>query len=203
MSNFTQFNHYVYANKADAEKVATAIRRDQASRHAERVNRARTEEEYKRLKASKPSRVRIKGIHMGADTAFDLSSGRPLVDAGVAEQRGGYIYTKSAGTRYVIEIDYSGNARGQSGKSLGRSLSHGFHVVSDKEAGRLAKHLGKKLPAHGRELRVELENGSLAWLTRTPDKHSTGSPKRGWSWALHGITPKGKAGLSQGKAGPP
>lgn len=71
----------------------------------------------------------------------------------------------------------------------GAPIGHGFYRVSDKFAGQLARGVGKKLPKHGTELRVELEDGRLAWLQRTPfsPQFHTSAPKRGWVWALHGI----------------
>lgn len=62
-------------------------------------------------------------------------------------------------------------------------LSHGHYSVSDADAGRLARKVKRNLPKYGYELRVELPDGELAWLKRTP--HSgPGAPKRGWVWAV-------------------
>jgi hypothetical protein len=72
----------------------------------------------------------------------------------------------------------------------GAPIGHGFYRVSDKFAGQLARGVGKKLPSHGHELRVALEDGRLAWLQRTPvttDAYGFKAPKHGWVWALHGI----------------
>ena len=77
--------------------------------------------------------------------------------------------------------------------SKGRPLEHisyGHYRVSDAEAGRLARGVGKKLPEHGKELRVELPDGKLAWLTRTIYRQYTDAPKRGWVWALYGFKPE-------------
>lgn len=69
-----------------------------------------------------------------------------------------------------------------------RHISHGFYRVSDREAGQLARGVGKPLPKHGYELRVELSDGRLAWLSRTPTQYSLREgPARGWVWAVSGI----------------
>lgn len=67
-------------------------------------------------------------------------------------------------------------------------ISHGFYKVSDKEAVLLAKGVGKPLPRHGMELRVELFDGRLAWLTRTPYQHHVDAPARGWVWSVSGLS---------------
>lgn len=64
-------------------------------------------------------------------------------------------------------------------------IDHGVHYVSDVVAGRLARRVGKALPRPGKELRVELAGGKLAWLTRTPYRAMADAPKRGWVWAVH------------------
>lgn len=73
-----------------------------------------------------------------------------------------------------------------------KPISHGFYRVSDAEAGKLARGVGKPLPSHGRELRVELPDGKLAWLSRTPysPRNWTDAPKRGWVWSVSGISEK-------------
>lgn len=69
-----------------------------------------------------------------------------------------------------------------------RHISHGFYRVSDREAAQLARGVGKPLPKHGYELRVELSDGRLAWLSRTPTQYSLREgPARGWVWAVSGI----------------
>lgn len=75
----------------------------------------------------------------------------------------------------------AGHAGGFAPPPIGKHLSHGFYEVSDREASALARGVHRKLPSHGRELRVELSDGRLAWLTRTP-KSST---SRKWVWAIH------------------
>lgn len=68
-----------------------------------------------------------------------------------------------------------------------RHISHGFYRVSDAEAGRLARAVGKHLPKPGMELRVQLPDGRLAWLQRTP-MAGGGPRRRGWVWAIWGLT---------------
>jgi len=60
-------------------------------------------------------------------------------------------------------------------------LSHGFYRVSDREAGKLARSAGRRLPRHGYELAVE-EDGKRYWLARTPNKSHL--RKRGWVWSI-------------------
>lgn len=69
-------------------------------------------------------------------------------------------------------------------------LSYGFYVLSDADAGRLAKDAGTHLPRHGYELGVELPNGLKAWLIRTPAMHGIRMNKRGWVWAVYRRTGK-------------
>jgi hypothetical protein len=66
-------------------------------------------------------------------------------------------------------------------------ISHGFYRVSDRDAGILAKKVGSKPPNHGMELRVELPDGKLMWLTRTPYSRAghTDAPERAWVYAVH------------------
>jgi hypothetical protein len=64
-------------------------------------------------------------------------------------------------------------------------ISHGFYRVSDRDAARLAKDVGRALPKHGYELGVVLPNGLEAWLARTPTSSIPEMPKRGWSWSVH------------------
>jgi hypothetical protein len=76
-----------------------------------------------------------------------------------------------------------------------RLISTGFYRVTDKEAALLAKGVSAKLPAADKELRVELVDGRLAWLQRTPYSGGMGergrwfdpedAPKRGWVWAIY------------------
>lgn len=75
----------------------------------------------------------------------------------------------------------AGRAGGFAPPPIGKRLSHGFYEVSDREASALARGVNRKLPDHGRELHVELSDGRLAWLARTP-KSST---SRKWVWAIH------------------
>ena len=70
-----------------------------------------------------------------------------------------------------------------------RYISHGFYRVTDREAKALAKDAGSNVPGAGMELRVQLPDGSLAWLSRTPySQGHTDAPKRGWVYAVSGIT---------------
>jgi len=62
---------------------------------------------------------------------------------------------------------------------LGKHISHGFYMVSDSEAARMAREVGAKLPRYGYELR--LDRGALM---RTPYRYHSDAPKRGWVWAV-------------------
>ena len=67
-----------------------------------------------------------------------------------------------------------------------RLISHGHYFVSDKEAGQLAKAVDRRLPGHGRELRVATPDGKLWWLNRTPVAHDPRfQTKRGWVWCIY------------------
>ena len=68
-----------------------------------------------------------------------------------------------------------------------RHISHGFYKVTDREARLLARNAGAKLPAFGYGVGVELPDGRLAWLSRTPYRYYPDSPKREWVWAVSGI----------------
>lgn len=70
---------------------------------------------------------------------------------------------------------------------LDRHISHSFYRLTDAEAGRLAKGVGKKLPRPGSELKVEVREEVTGWLTRTPMGYGADAPKRGWVWAVHGM----------------
>ena len=67
-------------------------------------------------------------------------------------------------------------------------ISHNHYYVTDTEASRLARP--HKLPRHGHQLKVVLDDGKSAWLTRTPLTYFVGkngrntAPKRGWVWAV-------------------
>lgn len=65
-------------------------------------------------------------------------------------------------------------------------ISHGFYRVSDRDAGKLAKAVGAKLPGPGRELRVSMPDGKLMWLQRTPYSRAwhADAPERGWGGIL-------------------
>lgn len=69
-------------------------------------------------------------------------------------------------------------------------IDNGFYQVSDKVAGQLAKDspLGR-LPEHGNESRVFVHSTQW-WLTRTPYRYRTDSPKRGWVWAVYNPVPR-------------
>ncbi len=69
-------------------------------------------------------------------------------------------------------------------------MDHGHYRVSDADAGRLARGVKRKLPRHGYELIVELPDGRLAALSRTPLRFGPNAPKRGWVWA---VMPEGRA----------
>jgi hypothetical protein len=76
-----------------------------------------------------------------------------------------------------------------------RHIGYNHYRVTDREAAALARSAGKKLPKHGYELSVQLPDGRMAWLLRTPYGvgHTLGSgyakakdvPKRRWVWAVH------------------
>lgn len=80
-----------------------------------------------------------------------------------------------------------------------RHISHGFYRVSDREAGALARGAGKPLPRHGMELRVELPDGRLAWLSRTPAKHL--APTRGWVWSVSGVASRDRGSPRRSERG--
>lgn len=63
--------------------------------------------------------------------------------------------------------------------------------ISDADAGKLARGEGKSLPGHGRELRVKLPSGQLAWLRREhyPKRLHTDAPKREWIWIVWDASP--------------
>ncbi len=74
-------------------------------------------------------------------------------------------------------------------------VGYDHYRVSDTDAGRLARRVGKSVPkGYGHELRVVLDDGRHAWLKRTPYRvgHTLGDgyattadvPKRGWIWAV-------------------
>lgn len=75
-----------------------------------------------------------------------------------------------------------------------RHISHGFYRVTDREANDLARDAGAKAaPDSGKELRVQLPDGRLAWLSRTPYSFGPKSPRRGWVYVVSDITePKNK-----------
>lgn len=58
--------------------------------------------------------------------------------------------------------------------------------ISDADAGKLARAAGKPLPGYGRELRVALPSGQLAWLRREhyPKRLHADAPKREWIWIV-------------------
>lgn len=67
-------------------------------------------------------------------------------------------------------------------------LSHNRFMVSDADAGKLARASGRPLPRIGYEAEVPLPNGKKAWLIR--DHHVSygsgiGSNKRGWVWSVY------------------
>ena len=61
-------------------------------------------------------------------------------------------------------------------------LSHNHFMVSDADAGRLARASGHPLPRIGYEAEVPLPNGKKVWLKRD---HSPRHNKRGWVWAVY------------------
>lgn len=63
-------------------------------------------------------------------------------------------------------------------------ISHGHYRVSDKDAGILARAVGRGLPRIGYEMIVKLPDGRKATLLRTPYSVMTDAPKRGWVWAV-------------------
>ena len=63
-------------------------------------------------------------------------------------------------------------------------LNANHYRISDRDAGRLAKGVGRKLPKHGYMLVVVLPSGHRAELLRTPYRHAANAPKRGWVWAV-------------------
>jgi len=68
-----------------------------------------------------------------------------------------------------------------------KSISGGTHYrISDADAGKLARATGVKLPDWGREVRVQMPSGQLAWLRREtyPQRLYTDAPKRGWVWIV-------------------
>ncbi len=68
-----------------------------------------------------------------------------------------------------------------------KSISGGTHYrISDVDAGKLARGVNAKLPAWGREVRVQLPSGQLAWLRREhyTSRLYTDAPKRGWTWIV-------------------
>jgi hypothetical protein len=79
------------------------------------------------------------------------------------------------------------------GKNPGDHISHGFYRVSDAEAAELSRAAGQGLPPTGQELRVGLDSGKTAWLSRTPTDAlgklfpSKKYPARGWVWAISDI----------------
>jgi len=65
-------------------------------------------------------------------------------------------------------------------------LSYGHYRVTDHDAARLARDVGKPLPRHGYELAVVLPNALEAWLKRTTLVHGEpGYGKRNWSWTVY------------------
>lgn len=94
----------------------------------------------------------------------------------------------NAGSRGYMVAEVVALHRGNPARGLlSRPLAPGFHRLTDAQAGALARAVGKKLPAHGRELRVEVPGLGLRWLTRTPYGRGnwTDAPTRGWVWAIH------------------
>jgi hypothetical protein len=81
-----------------------------------------------------------------------------------------------------------------------KSISGGTHYrISDVDAGKLARGVNAKLPAWGREVRVQLPNGKLAWLRREhyTSRLYTDAPKRGWTWIVwdrEALTPNARGG---------
>lgn len=70
-------------------------------------------------------------------------------------------------------------------------ISHDHYRVSDADAGRLARAVGRPLPRHGYELIVVLEDGRTAALKRTPyGSGHTDAPKRGWVWCVMPTRPR-------------
>lgn len=61
-------------------------------------------------------------------------------------------------------------------------LSHNHFMISDADAGKLARAQGRPLPRVGYESEVKLPNGKKVWMNRT----SAGSfNKRGWVWCVY------------------
>lgn len=67
-------------------------------------------------------------------------------------------------------------------------MNAGHYYVTDKDAGILARAVGRKLPPVGQTLRVEMPDGRLAWLARSSMVYARykGVPslKRGWVWSV-------------------
>ncbi len=67
-------------------------------------------------------------------------------------------------------------------------IDSGFYLVSDADAGRLAKASPHgELPRHGYQIEVNLPDGRQAILQRTPNRYGAHAVKRGWSWAVFRI----------------
>lgn len=69
-------------------------------------------------------------------------------------------------------------------------IDTGFYRVSYKYALRMAKAkpLGR-LPRIGYEILVTLDDGTTAYLQRTPYRFRPDSPACGWVWAVYAIRP--------------
>ena len=135
------------------------------------------------LPAAKPYSVDIEAPSMEA--AKKRANSSPLWTGEITTLRSGD--SKRAG---------SGRAS-RSATASWRHIGSDHYRVTDREALSLARAARKPLPKHGYELSVQLPDGRMAWLKRTPFGigHTFGSgyatakdvPKRRWVWA---VTPR-------------
>jgi hypothetical protein len=63
-------------------------------------------------------------------------------------------------------------------------LSQNHFMISDADAGKLARASGHPLPREGYESQVKLPNGVKVWMNRTSTLGS-GFNKRGWVWCVY------------------
>lgn len=128
------------------------------------------------------------GVHRADPNVSSFSDYLVTTPAGRAIVEGYRGHIRGVANKYKREAGHSPGGRFEDSHE---DLRWNHYRVSDSEAGALAKGVGKKLPGAGRELRVELPDGRLAWLAHTPYSWNAKTSKkwpRGWVWCVRGIT---------------